>query len=88
MTNSFQEWIGGRCPELSLLFVVDVACCFGVMPRIGTPCDYEEAYEERDGGNGEYGDGSTQTCAYLGRGACGGVAAHAAALGVGGWCAA
>jgi hypothetical protein len=61
--------------------------CVGirVMPDIGAPCDYEEADEERDGGNGEHGDGSAEPGAYLWSSAGGGVAAHAAALCVGGW---
>ena len=53
------------------------------MPGIGAARHDEKTDEERDGGDGEYGDGSTQAGAYLRGGAGGGVAAHAAALRVG-----
>jgi hypothetical protein len=56
----------------------------GLMPCVASPGERKEAYEERDGGNGEDGDGAAEASAYLGGGAGGGVAAHAAALCVGG----
>lgn len=50
------------------------------MPDVGTPGDDEEADEERDGGDGEYGDGPVEASADLRSGARGGITAHAAAL--------
>ena len=65
---------GGRVREVGV----------GAMPRVAAPGQREEADEERDGGNGKYGDGSAETRAYLWSRAGGGVAAHAAALCVSG----
>ena len=67
------------------MFVVGAVCCFGMVPGVGAPCDCEEANEERDGRDGEDGDGSAEGGADLWGGAGSGVAAHAAALRVGGW---
>ncbi len=75
----------GASGAYCLIFVGRMRCVgIRVMPDIGAAGDYEEADEERDGGNGEHGDGSAETGAYLWGGAGGGVAAHAAALRVGG----
>jgi hypothetical protein len=79
---SQREMRGNRC--LLLVFVGRMRCVgIWVMPDIGAAGDYEEAGEERDGGNGEHGDGSAETGTYLWGGAGGGIAAHAAALRVG-----
>jgi hypothetical protein len=51
----------------SLLVGVDTMRRVGVRvtPGISAAGDYKEAYEERDGGDSEHGDGSAETCAYL-----------------------
>jgi hypothetical protein len=64
--------------------VIVVDALVSAVPDVGAPGDCEEADEERDGGNGEHGDGSAETGAYLWSSAGGGVATHTAALRVGG----
>jgi hypothetical protein len=70
----------------SLAVVVDGLRFFAAMPCI-CPASYDdEADEERDGRNGEDGDGSTEAGTDLRSGAGGSVAAHAAALRTGHEC--
>lgn len=70
----------------SLAVVVDAAGFFDAMPCVEAPCHDEKGNEERDGRNGEDGDGSTETGADLRSGTGGSVAAHAAALRAGHEC--